>query len=78
MKAEDYRMEIKKANNSFKKMKQLADILEDLDIANAMLNQLGLHGTFSSMIKQLIKKGKQDVGKNNSKICRSKGKLTEI
>lgn len=56
MSSENQRTEIKKANNSFKKMKQLAETLEDAKLAHNLFRQNGYHGNLVDIAKQIINK----------------------
>lgn len=71
MNNESWRTEIKRANNSFKRMKSLADILTDAGTAKSLLQIEGYTGSLTDMIKKLI----GEVKKNDSKCKRSDSKL---
>ena len=68
MNNEHWRTEIKKANNSFKKMKLLSDILTQSDKAYTMLKQAGYAGNLAEIASKIIIKEKKGKEKNERRI----------
>lgn len=69
---ENWRQEIKKANNSFKQMNKLAEILTQAEKAYVIFKKAGYHGNLVEIATQLMNKkgGKIKNGSKSTK-CKS-------